>query len=100
MSNTREVVCPIFGNCTDMPTNQLPTKSDVIMECILRKDRMKGRGLRSPPWKVICEEVVGKIEEIWKSASIPIVHTFAITKKLSTLHSKYENLVKQSQRLD
>lgn len=99
MSSTRsKVICPIFGPCTEMKITQLPTCCDVLKTCTFKSSLLKGKKLKSPSWKLVRDDVVRQIESIWESASIPTVKTYAIAKRLDTLHSKYDQLLKPLKR--
>ena len=71
-----------------------------LKACTLKKARLKGRKKRSPCWRAIRDDVIAEVESVWESRSIPVIKTSSIAKRMDSLFSKYDSLLKQLNRKD
>lgn len=100
MNVTRKAFkCPIFGNSCGLKTNVLPTQEEVMKFYEWTRQQLKiEKNGKDPSFADVATIITSKLEEIWASASIPIVsHTRIIQiiksfrekcKKINKSHSK------------
>ena len=95
-TSTRSLsACPIFGNCSELKDNALPTYEDVIKCFLYKRCLLKEKCKKDPSAKEISVELAGEIEVIWSKASIPCITTTRIIQLILDYHQKYRNLLKQ-----
>ena len=88
-------VCPVFGNVCEMPKNVLPTYETIMKQylwcsTIQVTENKKLTNLVT----ITSEKIAFEVENIWKSASLPVIDHRAIRKKIKEYHTKYRNLMK------
>lgn len=97
---TRSAIeCPMFGTPKDLVCSVLPTFSDVIKYFLwirhnLEQDRVNRNLLVSEASEIVAH----KIEEIWKSASIPTVSHQRIVALIKEYQKKRKDLLKPYQQ--
>lgn len=75
-------ICPIFGRSKVLPTDVLPTYSDIIKFYLWCE-------LKSP-----FEFIAKKIIENWHCVGIPTVPKRTVVSRIRCLHKEYKNVLK------
>lgn len=102
MQRTRSVFkCPVLGDICELKDNVLPTYDDVIKlyEWTRHQRKLELETAKEPIFAEIADIVTSRIENIWRTASIPTVTRTRIIQMLKAYHLKYKNLLKSVQRL-
>ncbi|XP_050309269.1 uncharacterized protein LOC126745454 [Anthonomus grandis grandis] len=96
MSTTRSAIeCPIFDAPKDLVCSVLPTFSDVIKYFLwIRHNLEESQVNRNLLVSEASEVVAQKIEEIWKSASVPTVSHQRIVALIKEYQKKRKDLLK------
>jgi len=94
--NTRSAIeCPIFGAPKELSCAVLPTFSDVIKYFLWVRYNLEKSGInRNLLVSEASDTVARKIEDIWKSASIPIVSHQRIVALIKEYQKKRKDLLK------
>ena len=96
MATTRErASCIVFSAPHKLPTNVIPTYSDVMkyyvdIRHILTEIKTKYR----PSFRDVAEIVILDVEKVWCEASVPTVSHSRAVQILSTYHTKYRTVLK------
>lgn len=99
---TRSVFkCPLFSDICELKENVLPTYEDVMKyyEWTRHQLKLQLETAKEPTFAEIADIVTSKIENIWQTASIPIVTRTRIIQMLKAYHLKCKNLLKSIKRL-
>jgi len=93
---TRQLMnCPIFGSPSELSTNMLPTKYDVMRDYLLQKHTLKiNPTAKEPTFSEIAEVVTKRIENLWCKASLPVISHQKILEKMRLCHDRYRNILK------
>ena len=96
MATTRShTYCEIFGHPKLLSGSMLPTFQDVMLHYLfVQSDLKQNSAGKDPSVSEILKNVVPKIEEIWKNASIPIVSRNRVWDKLKKFHERYKQIQK------
>lgn len=95
MATRRQVHCEIFGHPKLLSDRVLPTFRDIMLHYLYVQNDLKYKsGGKDPGVSEILKNVIPKIEEIWQSASIPIVSRNRIWDKLKKFHERYKQIQK------
>lgn len=102
MQRTRSMFkCPLFGDICEIKENVLPTYEDVMKyyEWTRHQLKLQLETAKEPTFAEIADIVTSRIENIWQTASIPIVTRTRIIQMLKAYHLKCKNLLKSIKRL-
>lgn len=97
MNVTRKAFkCPIFGNsCGGLKTNVLPTQEEVMKFYEWTRQQLKiEKNGKDPSFADVATIITSKLEEIWASASIPIVSHTRIIKIIKSFRDKCKKINK------
>ena len=95
MAVTRDKVsCVIFGAPRNLPTNTLPTYTDLMKKYIQLRQDLKTNNGKYPSFFDISHKLCYEVEEIWETASRPTVTHAQAIEKLRSFHSKYNTVLK------
>ena len=90
MAVTRDKVsCVIFGAPRNLPTNTLPTYTDLMKKYIQLRQDLKSDNGKYPSFFDISHKLYYEVEEIWETASLPTVTHAQAIEKLRSFHDKY-----------
>ena len=99
MAVTRhKVSCVIFGAPRNLPTNTLPTYTDLVKKYIQLRHDLKTDNGKYPSFLDISHKLCYEVEEIWEMASLPTVTHGQAIKKLRSFHDKYSTILKVYKR--
>lgn len=95
MAVTRDKVsCVIFGAPRNLPTNTLPTYTDLMKRYIQLRQDLKTDNGKYPSFLDISHKLCYEVEEIWEMASLPTVTHAQAIEKLRSFHNKYNTILK------
>ncbi|KAJ2945333.1 hypothetical protein O0L34_g9424 [Tuta absoluta] len=98
-----EVDCPMFGSPSQLNSRKLPTISDVIKNILYVRYDLQFQNSGKQPSTIDVFAIVNRdIENIWTSASIPMVSSKRIKDQLKKHYDDYLKLIRypQSKRSD
>lgn len=85
--------CPIVGQPEELAQNELPTFGAILRAYLWHRNDIKTTA-KDPPHKIIAENLISKLINVWQSSSIPIVSRKRIYDMISNLHNQYKSLLK------
>ena len=88
-----ESKCPIFGASMGLVNNVLTTYGDLMRACHWERNVRKTTK-KEPLWSDIRRMIVLHLEDIWRSASIPIISNQRIHAILDSYYNKFCKLIK------
>ena len=95
MAVTRDKVsCIIFGAPQNLPTNTLPTYTELVKKYIQLRPDLKMNNGKYTSFLDISHKLCYKVEEIWETASLPTVTHAQAIEKLKSFHDKYNTILK------
>lgn len=91
-----KVECPIFGSPIDLNYLALLTIEEMLRCYLFIRYEIKYNKQcgKEPSFVEVCNELVPKIANIWKTASIPTVSRDRIVQLIRKYHDKYLSLIR------
>jgi hypothetical protein len=86
--------CPVFGYASSLPTNVLPTYTDVMRHYHQIKQTLEAEGNLAPTVSQISSTCSFEIESLWAKASIPIVSHTRVLNMIRTFHDEFRAIMK------
>lgn len=88
-------ICPVFGALTsDLCPSSLPTYGDVMRLYLSLRMKMKSENGKEPLQQEISNLTAIQVIEIWQRASLPIINSKSVVRKISQYYTKYVALLK------
>lgn len=95
MQSRSSVLCPVFGAPTELSCHILPTYEDVMKYYLwVRNDCKVKLNNVNPSVSVVADKVAERIEEIWRTASLPFISRQRIVQRIRTYNEKYKKIKK------